>query len=157
MPVRFQRVCVRRMTFLSLQLLLSCTNSSALKCHNTNGLECNNTTLWWATRISSSINPGLCHSTLQARHWNGSAAATAWQASVVSIVEEFKNHPALLAWYICDDCGVVNANLAEVALQVRHRSCPHWSMDSAIAGSCPHCTMDSANQMLTLLRPDRSH
>ena len=58
-------------------------------------------------------------STSYRQHWNGSAAAAAWQAEVVEIVTTFKDHPALLAWYICDDCGVINVNLEDVALQAR--------------------------------------
>eukprot|EP00040_Diaphanoeca_grandis_P029827 m.175459 g.175459 ORF g.175459 m.175459 type:complete len:773 (-) comp31821_c1_seq1:377-2695(-) len=43
----------------------------------------------------------------------------AWTAGVIANVTLVKSHPALLGYYICDDCCPVNDNFENVALQAR--------------------------------------
>ena len=43
----------------------------------------------------------------------------AWRAAVISNVSLVKDHPALLGYYICDDCCPVAANLGNVSLQAK--------------------------------------
>ena len=84
------------------------------------------------------------------QHFNGSAAAAAWQAQVLATVETWKTHPALLGWYICDDCTVVNANIKEVSMEarlynlIRSRDMYHITA-GAIQGGSPWMHSDVPN------------
>lgn len=57
--------------------------------------------LWLTLYVAT---PGLARNWSKAgsyqQHFNGSAAATAWQKQAVKVVEMWRRHPALLGWYI---------------------------------------------------------
>jgi hypothetical protein len=56
---------------------------------------------------------------LNKQNYGNDWASPEWIAAVSANVSHVKDHPAILAWYICDDCCPRNVNLGNTSLQAK--------------------------------------